>query len=129
MVCDMKLSADGKVTRSKFYEGLMRSAARLTYSQVNELLSNESASGVPTDLHKPLKNLHGLYKAMAKARRRRGAIELDIPQSRIELDENGAVKGIQSVARNDAHRLIEECMIAAKRQWPGSGAAWQIQQT
>ena len=116
MVCDMKLSADGKVTRSKFYEGLMRSAARLTYSQVNELLSNETNSGVPKDLRKPLKNLHGLYKAMARARRRRGAIELDIPQSRIELDDNGAVKGIQSVARNDAHRLIEECMIAANVQ-------------
>ncbi len=116
MVCDMKLSADGKITRSKFYEGLMCSAARLTYSQVNDLLSNESAGGVPKDLRKPVKNLHGLYKAMARARRRRGAIELDIPQSRIELDENGEVKGIQSVARNDAHRLIEECMIAANVQ-------------
>ncbi len=116
MICDMNLSADGKVTRSKFYEGLMRSAARLTYSQVNGLLSNESVDEVPKDLHKPLKNLHGLYKAMARARRRRGAIELDIPQSRIELDDNGAVKGIQSVARNDAHRLIEECMIAANVQ-------------
>jgi len=113
MVCDMKLSAEGKVTRSKFYEGLMRSAARLTYSQVNGLLSKKSGDDVPKGLHKPLKSLHDLYKAMARARRRRGAIELDIPQTRIELDDKGEVKRIQSVARNDAHRLIEECMIAA----------------
>jgi len=116
MVCDMKIDANGKVTRSKFYEGLMRSAARLTYGQVNGLLSQEPGDGVPKGLHKPLKSLHGLYKAMAGARRRRGAIDLDIPQARIELDDEGAVKGIQSVARNDAHRLIEECMIAANVQ-------------
>ncbi len=116
MVCDMKLDANGKVTRSKFYEGLMRSAARLTYGQVNGLLSHEPGDGVPKGLHKPLKSLHGLYKAMARARRRRGAIDLDIPQARIELDDDGAVKGIKSVARNDAHRLIEECMIAANVQ-------------
>ncbi len=116
MVCDMKISADGKVTRSKFYEGLMRSAARLTYSQVNGLLLNEPGNGVPKDLQKPLRSLHDLYKAMARARRRRGAIELDIPQTRIELDDKGAVKRIQSVVRNDAHRLIEECMIAANVQ-------------
>ncbi len=116
MVCDMKINADGKVTRSKFYEGLMRSAARLTYSQVNGLLSHEPVKGVPKDLHRPLKSLHDLYQAMARARRRRGAIDLDIPQTRIELDAEGAVKGMQSVARNDAHRLIEECMIAANVQ-------------
>jgi ribonuclease R len=116
MVCDMKLSADGKVTRSKFYEGLMRSAARLTYGQVNGLLTKESGHGVPRDLHKPLKSLHDLYRAMARARQRRGAIELDIPQTRIELDNKGEVKRIQTVARNDAHKLIEECMIAANVQ-------------
>jgi ribonuclease R len=116
MVCDMKLSTDGKVTRSKFYEGLMRSAARLTYGQVNGLLTKESGHGVPRDLHKPLKSLHDLYRAMARARQRRGAIELDIPQTRIELDNKGEVKRIQTVARNDAHKLIEECMIAANVQ-------------
>ncbi|NOR66512.1 MAG: ribonuclease R [Woeseiaceae bacterium] len=116
MVCDMKISTDGKVTRSKFYEGLMRSAARLTYEQVNGLLSNDAKKTVPGSLHKPLRDLHDLYKALAKARRRRGAIELDIPQTRIKLDDKGAVKSIESVPRNDAHRLIEECMIAANVQ-------------
>jgi ribonuclease R len=116
MVCDMKVSTNGKITRSRFYEGLMRSAARLTYSQVNGLLSDEKGHGVSAHIVGPLADLHSLYKAFAKARRRRGAIELDIPQTRIELDGNGSVKAIRSVPRNDAHRLIEECMIAANVQ-------------
>src|SRR5690606_12301777 len=71
---------------------------------------------VPTSLPGPLSHLHGLYRALARARRRRGAIELDVPQTRIELDENGDVRRIATVGRNDAHRLIEECMIAANVQ-------------
>jgi ribonuclease R len=94
----------------------MRSAARLTYEQVNGLLSNDAKTTVPGSLHKPLRDLHDLYKALARARRRRGAIELDIPQTRIKLDDKGAVRSIESVPRNDAHRLIEECMIAANVQ-------------
>lgn len=116
MVCDMSLSGEGKVTRSKFYEGLMRSAARLTYEQVNGLITAAATGGVPAALHQPVRHLHDLYKALAKARGRRGAIELDIPMTRFELDDEGAVTGIRSVLRNDAHRLIEECMIAANVQ-------------
>ena len=116
MVCDMRVSKDGKVSRSRFYEGLMRSAARLTYSQVNDFLSTKKSKAVPKELHGAISNLHGLYKALAKARGRRGAIELDIPQTRIELDKDGSIKSILSVPRNDAHRLIEECMIAANVQ-------------
>lgn len=116
MVCDMKIGPDGKVSRSAFYEGLMRSAARLTYEQVNDLLTGGQGRGMPRNLHEPLGSLHRLYEVLATARNRRGAIELDIPQTKIELDDKGAVKGIRSVARNDAHRLIEECMIAANVQ-------------
>ncbi|MFQ5547236.1 MAG: ribonuclease R [Woeseia sp.] len=116
MVCDMKVDGQGQVTRSKFYEGLMRSAARLTYGQVAGLFANEAGSGVPGRLSDELRHLHDLYGALARARRRRGAIELDIPQTRIELDKQGAVLSIRSVPRNDAHRLIEECMIAANVQ-------------
>ncbi|HET6628651.1 MAG TPA: ribonuclease R [Woeseiaceae bacterium] len=113
MVCDMRIDASGRVTRSTFVEGLMRSAARLTYSQVNEHLTGGERSSIPKSLHGPLSHLHGLYKALASARHRRGAIELDIPQTRIELNRNGEVERIATVPRNDAHRLIEECMIAA----------------
>ena len=116
MVCDMKINQEGKVTGSKFFEGLMRSAARLTYSQVNEFLSNKNSKGMSREIVGPLTDLHALYKALARARGRRGAIELDIPQTRIELDADGAIESILSVPRNDAHRLIEECMIAANVQ-------------
>ena len=116
MVCDMKVGKDGKITQSRFYEGLMRSAARLTYEQVNSLFSNKAKTTVPKNLHKPLRDLHDLYMALAKARRRREAIELDISQARIKLDDKGVVTNIELVSRNDAHRLIEECMIAANVQ-------------
>lgn len=113
MVCDMRVDSDGRVTRSKFVEGLMRSAARLTYSQVNDHLTGSAHSPIAKSLQGPLSHLHGLYKALASARHRRGAIELDIPQTRIELNRDGEVERIATVPRNDAHRLIEECMIIA----------------
>jgi ribonuclease R len=113
MVCDMQVNSAGKVTRSSFAEGVLRSAARLTYSEVNDFLVKRAKSGLPKALHGPLANLHDLYRALARARRKRGAIELDIPQTRIELGKDGTIARIAAVHRNDAHRLIEECMIAA----------------
>ncbi len=67
-------------------------------------------------MHGPVRSLHTLYKAFAKARGRRGAIELDLPQIKFELNKDGEIDRIRVVARNDAHRLIEECMIAANVQ-------------
>jgi ribonuclease R len=116
MVCEMRVGADGKVTRSKFYQAVMRSSARLTYSQVNDLLTGQSQKQIPQDLRDDIQRLHDVYKLFAKNRRRRGAIELDIPQTRINVDEHGAVINISAMPRNDAHRLIEECMIAANVQ-------------
>ncbi|MEX0976294.1 MAG: ribonuclease R [Woeseia sp.] len=116
MVCDMHIDSAGNVTRSRFENGLMRSAARLTYSQVADFLSTEDPAPIPRAVQASLMNLHALYKALAEARQVRGAVELDIPQTRIELDSSGAVSRILSVPRNDAHRLIEECMIAANVQ-------------
>ena len=116
MVCDMRVNRDGKVTRSEFVEAVMRSKARLTYSQVNAFLTGTSKKSVPRPLQPAIRNLHGLYKAFAKARQRRGAIELDIPATRFELGKDGAIESIAVVERNDAHRLIEECMIAANVQ-------------
>lgn len=116
MVCDMQISAGGKVTRSEFFEGAMRSKARLTYSQVNEFLSGRSKSSVPKELHSPVRELHALFKEMSKARTRRGAIEIDLPQTKFKLNKDGEIDRIEVVPRNDAHRLIEECMIAANVQ-------------
>ena len=116
MVCDMRVSQEGKVTKSTFVEAIMRSSARLTYQQVNNFLSGRPDSGVAKKLHPPLRDLHALYKAFAKARQRRGAIELDLPGTRFELGKGGEITAIRVVERNDAHRLIEECMIAANVQ-------------
>jgi len=113
MVCEMRVGQDGKVSSSKFFEGLMRSSARLTYSQVGDFLEGSSKDSVPQALQSMVQELQSLYKVFAKARQRRGAIELDLPQTKFELGENGEIVGIKAVARNDAHKLIEECMIAA----------------
>lgn len=116
MVCEMQIDAEGEVTGATFFEGVMRSKARLTYSQVNELLTGESKTSVPKALHDPIRELHSLYKALATARGRRGAIEIDLPQTKFKLNESGEIDRIEVVPRNDAHRLIEECMIAANVQ-------------
>ena len=116
MVCDMHVNAEGKVSRSSFHEAVMRSKARLTYSQVSAFLEGDPNSGVPKKLGPAIRNLHDVYKAFAKARGRRGAIELDIPQTRFELNKQGEIARIATVQRNDAHRLIEESMIAANVQ-------------
>ena len=116
MVCDMRIEKDGKVSKSTFVEGVMNSSARLTYSQVGDFLSGKTSNDVPKNVHAVLRNLHELYNAFAKARQRRGAIELDIPGTRFELGKDGSIAAIKVVVRNDAHRLIEECMIAANVQ-------------
>ena len=116
MVCEMRVGPDGKVSKSRFFEGVMRSHARLTYSEVNGFLTGETPKAVPRDLQKSVRHLHDLYQAFAKNRQRRGALELDLPQMRIVLGNGGTVEEIVSVQRNDAHRLIEECMIAANVQ-------------
>ena len=113
MVCEMRISAQGKVTGSEFYDAVMRSKARLTYSEVNEFIEGRSQKSVPNSLHAPVRELHALYKVLSRARSRRGAIEIDLPQTRFDLNEDGEIRRIEIVPRNDAHRLIEECMIAA----------------
>ena len=112
MVCDMRVGEDGKVTRATFVEAVMRSKARLTYRQVNDFLTGNNKA-IPKEARDPVRNLHALYKAFAKARGRRGALELDLPQIKFELNKDGEIDRIRVESRNDAHRLIEECMIAA----------------
>ena len=113
MVCDMRVSSAGKVTKSTFFEGVMKSKARLTYTQVGDFLSGASKSSVPEELQGTIRALQDLYKAFAGQRRRRGAIEIDLPQTKFKLNKDGEIDRIEVVPRNDAHRLIEECMIAA----------------
>ncbi len=112
LVCDMRVNADGKVTQSSFVEAVMRSKARLTYSRVAAFLNGDHKA-VPKPLHGAVRHLHELYSAFVKARGRRGALDLDLPQVKFELDDKGEIERIRTVPRNDAHKLIEECMIAA----------------
>lgn len=113
MVCDMQVDRNGDVKGSSFYRAVMHSHARLTYGAVDRWQRGETADGVPAGVRPALQNLYGVFASLLQARRRRGALDLDLPEIRIKLDEAGAIVGIGALQRNDAHRLIEECMIAA----------------
>ena len=101
MVCEMRVGPDGKVSRSKFYEAVMRSKARLTYEQVNEFITGRKESGVPKEVRQDIRHLHDVFRLFAVNRRKRGAVELDIPQTRIELDADGGVRSIKATERMD----------------------------
>jgi ribonuclease R len=120
MVCDMRVSANGKVTSSRFYRGVMRSAARLTYAEVDRLQGEGSGSDKHKKVLPHIKNLYGVFRALLSARRRRGALDLELPEVGIELEGDGSrIKRIVPRIRNDAHRLIEECMVTANVQAAG----------
>ncbi|MFA6232052.1 MAG: ribonuclease R [Rhodanobacter sp.] len=118
MVCDMVVDAEGAVTKSKFYDAVMLSHARLTYDKVWQVvgLGDEDARHEVADVLPQLENLHALYKAMAGQRKRRGAIDFETPEVKFRLDQTGNVESMGASERNDAHKLIEECMIAANVQ-------------
>ena len=113
LVCDMTVTPRGEVTRSRFYEAVMRSAARLTYPEAAELIAAARPRGRHAERKPELDRLHDVYRALAKARKRRGAIDFDLPETKIELDERGKVKSVRTVERVVTHKIIEECMIAA----------------
>ena len=117
MVCDMVVTPQGKVTGSHFYRAVMRSAARLTYTEVAVHLENKAKSSFK--YIKQIIDLYEVYKSLEKDRERRGALELDLPEVRIVLGEDGQIEQIVPRHRNDAHRLIEECMIAANVEAAG----------
>ena len=114
-VCDMQVGFDGLVTESKFYEAVMHSHARLTYTQVWKAIGEDDAEhrAAIGDLLPAIERLHQLYGLLSKARSRRGAIEFESNEVHFELNPQGEVIQGGLLARNDAHKLIEECMIAA----------------
>jgi len=115
MVCDMLVAYDGTVARSKFYPAVMLSHARLTYTRVWQALGENDADARAelADVLPQLEQLHQLYKILAKARQHRGAIDFDSREVKFRLDTAGDVVQLGAEPRNDAHKLIEECMIAA----------------
>ena len=114
MVCEITLSAKGKMTDYRFYEAVMNSHARLTYNKVAKILEKDTAlceryaSLVPH-----LQDLHEMYQALVKARQQRGAIEFETIESKFIFNALGRIERIEPVVRNDAHKIIEECMILA----------------
>lgn len=113
MVVEMSISSDGKVTRSRFMRAVIHSRARLTYNEVGNWLKEGHSTKVNEDVWVNLSNLHKLYKILAKARLKRGAMEFDTTETKIEFDSNRKIKKIVPLIRGDAHRLIEECMLVA----------------
>lgn len=115
MVCDMRIGARGTIDAYSFYPAVMHSRARLTYAQVYAWLRDPAtAKGLPQAALLPhLAQLHTLYKVLFAARERRGAIDFDTAELALTFDQYGKIADIVPAPRNDAHRLIEECMLAA----------------
>jgi ribonuclease R len=122
-VCDMQVHRDGTVGDTRFYEAVMNSHARLTYTEV----WNAVGDGIPEEdraavlakigpLLPQVQRLHQLYRILDKARAKRGAIEFETSEVRFVLGPQGEVTQAGMLQRNDAHKLIEECMIAANVQ-------------
>ncbi|MDC7699357.1 ribonuclease R [Vogesella indigofera] len=109
MVADMQISAKGKIKGYRFYPAVMNSKARLTYTQVWDWLQK----GGDSPLLPQLQTLHQLFQVLLAARTRRGAIEFESVETQMVFNEHGKIDKIVPVTRNDAHRLIEECMLAA----------------
>jgi ribonuclease R len=118
MACEMRVGRDGEVTRAKFQPAVMRSHARLTYEQVWKVIGERDAEArrAMGKLLPHIDHLHALYKAFDGARKRRGTIEFETSEVDYRLDGEGKVVSLGTHERNDAHKLIEECMIAANVQ-------------
>ena len=115
MACDMRIDARGTIASYAFYPAVMHSRARLTYTQVYTWLKDAGAAkGTPGETLLPhLAQLYTLYKVLLAARERRGAIDFDTAELALQFDQYGKIAQIVPAPRNDAHRLIEECMLAA----------------
>ena len=114
LVCEMEITGDGVIAKHKFYPGVMHSRARLTYTQVwNWLSEPKSAPREAKAMLPHLTDLYALFHALKRAREARGAIDFDSVEMQLEFDVRGKIVRIVPVVRNDAHKLIEECMLAA----------------
>ncbi|MFH0935086.1 MAG: ribonuclease R, partial [Pseudomonadota bacterium] len=115
MVCDMQISAEGEIQKHRFYPSVMFSHARLTYTKVADMLADpqgetarEYAAVLPH-----INNLYKLFQTLLQAREKRGAIDFETVETQMIFNDQGKIEKIVPVIRNDAHKLIEECMLAA----------------
>ncbi len=115
VVCDMVVTEDGEVSAYQFYPAVMWSHARFTYNEVAAILANTSGPEAlkRKDRVTDLLNLHDVYQALLKSRQRRGAVDFETVETQIVCDDFGHIEKIVPRTRNDAHKLIEEAMLAA----------------
>jgi len=115
MVCDMAINAAGAISRYRFYPAVMFSHARLTYTQVAAALYDKDAAARTHlgPLLPHLETLDALYRQLATQRVKRGAIDFETVETRMIFDDHGKIERIEPYERNEAHKLIEECMLAA----------------
>jgi ribonuclease R len=115
LVCDMVITGRGEIKAYQFYPGVMHSAARLTYTEVAAILSNTKGpeAGRRAALVPQLQDLYAVFKALFAARQKRGAIDFETTETYIVCNAQGKIEQILPRQRNDAHKLIEECMLAA----------------
>jgi ribonuclease R len=115
MVCDMVVLATGQVEAYQFYPAVINSHARLTYTEVAAVLANTRGPEAHkrADLVPHLVHLHEVYRALLKQRAKRGAVDFETTETQIVCDDYGRIEKIVPRTRNEAHRLIEEAMLAA----------------
>lgn len=113
MVAEMTINEEGGITRSSFYPAVIHSRARLTYTNVAEYLENKKSDKIEKDIWLHLDELNNLYENLRKSRDKRGAIDLDTVETRIIFDDQKKIEKIVPTERNVAHKIIEECMLAA----------------
>jgi ribonuclease R len=115
LICEMRVSATGTLQSAEFYEGVIHSKARLTYTEVAEMLvaRNPELLQKYQELVPHLESLYSLYQALLSSRKIRGAMEFDSSETKIIFDDQRKISDIVPTKRNDAHRLIEECMLLA----------------
>ncbi len=115
MVCDMLITAAGEIVAYQFYPAVINSHARFTYNEVAAILGNTRGAEAARrkDLVDDLLNLNGVYRALLKERAKRGAIDFETTETQIVCDDNGRIEKIIPRTRNEAHKLIEESMLAA----------------
>jgi ribonuclease R len=122
LCAELAVSREGRVTRSRFYAAVMRSAARLTYSSAaTALIEREPAAraALPANVLDSLESLYDVYRALRRRREARGALDFESAEVKVVVGADGKVAELRTYPRNDAHRLIEECMIAANVEAAG----------
>jgi ribonuclease R len=115
LVCDMVITQDGDIKAYQFYPAVIHSAARFTYTEVAEILGNTKGTAAAKRmlLVPHLSNLYAVFQSLLKARQARGAIDFETTETYIICNAAGKIERIVPRTRNDAHKLIEECMLAA----------------